>query len=742
MATLDDIDTKAAIRKFLERRTVVDREDESANSADEVSAVLEAAAQAFLLHPQTALSFVIKAKNTLQQILTTDIEFIDYLTTCLRDVDAPSDSVSDVSDLVEAQTALIEVDRAGRVSDDLQSFGRYQLAIDRFLDEQLGKTLKRRRRGEFERTGKEARQDLFRALSAFGPIHALMAEKLRLLQGSVSDFQSIDLTKLVSTRAVARVRSSLKKVSSALERQTLSKTSAALELLAGRDALRSISNVRGIYDPTVETGEFPPNRTIRVSSHRAPAIALGTDEDVDLTAITPPWIFDITVDPLISGTVYNLTLPVTGAGGRHYVKAAEGAATYNIVSGEHVLYAAFEGIAPPPDFSIMVRAVELPIGGAVTLAAILTALNDGVTGLIDGTAVELGAGRILIYGDAGVTGISILSSYPGTFDGGGNYVPADLSVHEVLGFTEGQESGDPNVFSPAELVDLLKDRVDGAEFSVVDGFVQVESDSTELLSSLSFGSIAGEFGFDEDTYTALPEYLELVEDGVAVDPESLYVFVGSIVRAPDVSETASRNLLSPVTGIDGTHLFFGVTDLPRCSESDVTIDAPIVGVLRTLLNNLAAYVGTFSEDSRDFQRVLSPVLSKPTLAQVNDATRVLTEARDRLTELLDLLEDAVIRDDRTAFGLVAAQIVASLQERGLDRSLDLLQSGQFSTFFGVDSQSASASSHFMKAVEEVGRNDYSTTTVEEDIPDLEPRATTPDDDVLQGEELTENEEPV
>ena len=741
MATLDDIDTKAAVRKFLERRTVVDREDESADTADEVAAVLESVAQAFLLHPQAVLSFVIKAKNTLQQVISTDIEFLDYLMETLRDIDAPSDPVSDLSDLTEAQTALVEVDRSGRVSDDLQSFSRYQQAVDRFLDEQLAKTLKRHRRGEFERTGREARQDLFRALTAFDPIHSLMAEKLALLQASVEDFQSVDLTKMVSTRAIARVRSSLKKVTSGLSRQSLSKTSAAIELLAGRDALRSISNARNIYDPTIETGEIPSNRDIRISSHRAQALAVGTDEDTDLTALATPWTFDVTVDPLIGGgTAYSLELPVTGAGGRHYVKASQGSSTYEIISGQHVLYVGFDGVTPPANEERMVRAVELPIGGAITVAAILTALNDGVTGLVDGTAVELGAGRILIYGDAGVTGISILSSYPGTFDGiTGVYTPADESVHTVLGFPDGLESTDPNIFSPSELVDLLKDRVDGATFSVVDGAVQVESDSTELLSSLEFGDVALEFGFEEE-YTALPEYLELVEDGEALSPESVGVFVGSIVRAPDISETASRNILAAVSRIEGTQLFFDVSSLPRCSEEEVRVDAPIVGILRTLLNNLGQYVGTFDNDSRDIQRVLIPVLAKPTLAQVSDATRVLTDVRDRLQELLELLQAAVVRDDRTSFGPVAAQIVASLQERGLDRSLELLQTGQFSVFFGVDSQSAAASSHLMKTIEEVGRNDYSTTTIEEDIADLEPRGTTPDDDVLTGEELTENEE--
>lgn len=739
MATLKNIDTKSAVRKFLERRTVVDREDESADSADEIAAILESVAQAFLLHPQVVLSFVLKAKNSLQQIIITDIEFVEYLISSLRDIDAPSDPVSDLSDLIEAQTALIEVDRSGRVSDDLQSFGRYQQAIDRFLDEQLAKSLKRRRRGEFERTGKEARQDLFRALLAFDPIHSLMIERLKLLQHSVSDFQSVDLTKIVSTRAISRVRSSLKKVASSLSKQRLSKTSAAIELLAGRDALRSISNARGIFDPTIRSGRIPTNRDIRISSHRAPARAIGTDDIVDLTSETLPWVFEVTVNPLISGgTLYTPELPFEGAGGRHYVRTSQGGQEYTIISGQHVLYVAFDGVTPPLNESRMVRSVQLPIGSSVSLEDILAELNHPTTGLINGTAVHIGSGRILIYGDVGVTGIGILSSYPGTFDISGNYLPADTSVHSVLGFTDDQESGEPGKFSPSDVVDLLKDRIPGAVISVMDSSICIESESTDLLSSLNFDGVTSLFGVSQ-SYTSSPEYLELVENGIAIDPSNLGIFIGSIIQTSDISETASRNLLAPISRIEDTHLFFDIPLLPRCEQEEVTIEAPVVGVLRTLLNNLKPYLDIFIDDTRNLQRVLSPVLSKPTLAQVNDATRSLNDIRDRLRELLELLQDSIIRDDRTSFNSVADKIISSLQERGLDRSLELLQSGQFSRFFEIDKQSASTGSQFLKTIEEVGRNDYSTTSIEEDIPDLIPKGSTPENDLLSGEELTEKE---
>lgn len=742
MATIDDINTKAAVRKFLERRTVVDREDESSDSSEEISAILESVAQAFLLNPQAALSFVIRAKNTLQQIITTDLEFVDYMISAIRDIDVPSEPIADTSDLVEAQTALIEVDRSGRVSDDLQSFDRYQKAIDRFLDEQLAKSLKRRRRGELERTGAEARQDLFRALAVFDSIHSLVIDNLELLQNSVADFQSVDLTRLVSSRVVSRVRASLKKVIFGFTNQQLSKTAAAVELLAGRDSLRSISNSKNIFDPTVNTGVIPARRNIKISSEAVAAIAIGTSENVDLTGVATPWTFEVVVDPLVAGgTTYSLDIPYTGAEGRHYVMTSRGSLTYSIDVSANVLYVGFDGITPPSNEEKMIRAVTLPTG-AVALSAVVAALNDGVTGLLYGTAVGIGAGRVLIYGSASVTGISIVSTYPGTFDGGGNYVPAVGSAHEVLGFVSGQESSNPNVCTPALLVDLIKDRISGAIVSLVDGAITVRSASSDLLSSLSFADIALLFGFSS-SYASLPSYLELVEDGEAVSPEELGVFVGSIVRTTDILAASNRNLLAPITEIEGTQLYFdGSFPLPRCSAVDVRVDAPIVQYLRTLLNNLKAFVGTFDNDSRNLQRVLSPILARATLAQVNDALREIQDIRNRLQDLLSLLQAVTVRDDRTSYGTVASKIISSLEERGLDRSLGLLLKGQFSTFFSLDGQTAASSSNLLTNIEKVGRNDYSQVTAEEDIAELEPTGSTANNDILPGEELNESQEPL
>lgn len=735
MASTDDIDTKAAVRKFLERRSVVDREDEAADTADELQAVLESVALSFLLYPQAALGFVLKAKNTLQQVVTTDLEVIDYLITALKEVTNPSEPIIDTSEIVEAQTALVEVDRVGRVSSDVKAYDRYNKAIRKFLDKRLAKSLKRNRRGDLERTGLEAKQDIFRMLSVFGSLHSLMQEKLKAVVDSLTNFNSVDLTRIVSTRTLTSVRNSLRKVVRAIENQTASGSGLAVELLAGLAALESISNSRKMFDPTVETGSFPKNRNITISSELVGAEAIGADEDVDLSGVSTPWQFSIEVDPLdVSSVSYSLTLPYVGASGRHFVFLASGSPTFNIPLDTY-LYVRFDGIAPPANEAVMVRSVLLPDGLAVTFSDVLTALNDGLTGLIDGTAVEMApdSNRILIYGSVGVTGITILSSVRGTFDGGGNYVPAFDSGHSILGFSDEQSSGDPNVFSPSMLLDILSANVPEISATVENDAVVVRSNNTGLLSSLTFGGVAENFGFD-GSYEALPGYLQLLEDGEIIDPSSVGVFVGSIVALPDVLNDTIRNTYGEVRSIVNNKIVLD-QPMPRCITEDVTVTSPIVLAVQSLLDSLDAYTSMFSSDARKLQQSMAPIVSSPTLAQINDANSVLDKIRVNVSSLLTVLQNIVVKSDQQEFSSVTNRIVASLEERGLDRSVELLNSCDFSTFFSLTGEIASKSSRFMKATEEVGRKDFSKTTIEQDMTDLEPTASTPDNDLLNGQEL-------
>jgi hypothetical protein len=736
MATLNDIDTQAAVRKFLERQVVSNREDESTDSADETRAILEACALSFLLQPQAALSFVLLAKNTLQQILAKDIELLDYLIKTVDDVDNPNELITDTSDLIEAQTALVEIDRIGRVSSEVKAYDRYTAAVSRFLDRQLARSLKRRRKNEFERSGTEAKQDLFRVLSAFVPTHAVMAARLELLAGAVADFEGVDLTRIVATKTVSRVRSSLTKVQDGIDARTLSKTSTAIELLAGAAALSSISRTKTIYDPLVDTDSFPTGRSIFATSEPVAARSAGA-ASADLTGFSTPWAFDLEVDYQSAVTVH---LPASGVSGKPFVLSGQATAgSFTIPVGENTLYLQLDGLTPLSGQSTYVEVIVLPTGSQ-TLAAVRTAIDSALP-------VSLGCdvlgSRLVVYGEGAVTGVTVLSQVAGTFDGFGVYTPADLSAHEHLGFA-GDQVSETAELSAVTLAAVIGEQVSDVLADVEDGVLVVSSLSAEPTSSLFFTDsgtvgIVAELGLEDAV--AEPTYLTLIENGAPVDLTSLGILPGSAVSVIDSLDT-TRSLSAPIASIDGTKLYFDVTDLVRCDSAPVLVRSPLVAAVQAMLDGIRPYVGDFGDDSTALQRVLSPLLSRPTLAQVNDAKRVMNDILSRVTGLKQVLDQFVVRPDRNEYTEVVTHIMASLEERGLDRAMELLKQGSFSEFFALSSAAASKSSRLLRAIEEAGRKDFPVTFVEQDAPETARRGTTPEDDILPGEDLSSPEDEV
>lgn len=727
MATIDDIDTQAAVRKFLERQVVVNREDEAADSADEVRAILEACALAFLLNPQAALCFILLAKNTLQQILEADVKILDYLTKAVDDINNPNEPLSDTSDLVEAGTALVEVDRIGRVASDVKSYDRYIAAVNRFLDRRLAKSLKRRRRQEFERSGVEARQDLFRVLAAFEPVHSVMAERLRLLVGSVDDFDSFDLTTVVAPKTVARVRASLKKLLAGISQKVLSKTAIALELLAGAAAMKSISKTKNLYDPLVDTGTFPTGRTVQISSEEVAAVSAGAAAP-DLFALPTPWSFTLAVD---GGGPATVLFPSPSVSGQPFVLSASSPAGFTISPSAKTLYVELAGITPPAGQATYVQAVVLPTG-LQTLSALQAAISAAYPAAL---GCEVLGSRLLIFGNGAATGIKILTQVPGTFSPGWDYVAADASAHTTLGLSDDQE-GEISVFRAQTVIDIIAEQVENVEAVVEDGLPVLRSLSASPSSALTFsGAVAAALGFA--SAVAEPSYLVLVENGVEVDPEELGVVPDSLVTASD--EAGERDLRATVSRIEGTHLLFDVDDLPRCVAGDALVVSPLVHSVQTMIDAVDRDVGTFSGDARELQRVLSPLFSQTALAQINDAKTALAEIRGRVASLKARLDAIVVRPDRNDLAEVATHIIRSLEDRGLDRALDLLRQANFSEFFALSREGASRSSRFLRAVEEIGRKDFPKTSVEADTQESTVTGVTPDDDLPFGSNVLEDD---
>jgi len=732
MATIADIDTKQSVGKFLQRQSVTPPADNTANTADEIQAVLETVATAFLLYPQAALTIVLKAKNSLQQVVQADLAVLDFMQAALGDLNNRDIPITDSSDLVEAQTALVELDRLGRVDQNLQAFGRYQTAINRFLDDQLAPTLKRNGTGTFERTGSEAKQDLFNILSQFSAAHAVMISLLKSLQKSIDDFRSVNLTKIISATTISRVRSSLNRVKARVDAGTISKTTAAIELLSGAASLTSISDTGDLADPVVQTGILPKNTSITLKPESVQATVLSTPGPWTLGV--SPWRFRGTMDPLSPAPqTFNFLIPGTGAGGRAYVSSENLTPTLSIPATSK-LYLSLIG-ATTPEIE-----VALTSGGAVTIATLVSDINTALG--INGSCIQNpGTNGFLIFGAVAVTSITIRPSATGS---SGAFL-SDPSAHASLGFTSGQTSLLIGQFNSTTLAAAIRHQLPSGIVAVEGDKVRITSTLSDFaLSSLFFDSAGANevqsiFGFTGTT-EAEPSFFELFDKGIVDTPEDLGVYIGSIITAaedPQIAGSSLRTLNNePITDIQGTRLFINPSiPVPR-QVSGITITSTIVFAVQQLVQGLAAYTSLFDGDVATVQRILAPIVSKPTQAQINDAGHILQKISDHLQALLSLLSSIVVRTDRSQFANIANQILSSLEERGLDRAQELLSSGQFSLFFSLDSSNSSKSNRLLTAMEIVAKQDLPVSTLEVDIDDDQtPRGTNPDSTALAGAEL-------
>jgi hypothetical protein len=738
MATVDDIDTKTSVEKFLRRGVITSQADGASDTGEEIQELLDAIATTLLLFPQSLLPLLLRSKNLLRQVVDTDIQAIDFVINAIGDIQNPEHHVSDLSDLIEAKTALIELDKLGRSSPDLRAYTRYSGAVDRFLDQQLAPFLKRNAKKEFERSGSEAREDIATILPQLAATHSVMIDRLGSLQNSVADFRSVDLNAMVSSRTISEIRTSLDIIRARLENELISFTTAAIDLLAGAAALQSISSGNDVYDATIDTGVIPSARTISLRAELVAATVLSEDgpwdlNDVDAYAKKFTLYVDPVAHPSPNPPQTNLELPDTDVKdssnqNTHYVTSSESgaSATYEIpVNG--TLFMSVEGVS---EYEISLTS------GTRTVAQILAELNAALNPTAAAAEFKAGSNRFVIYvtdNSGAPTGIVIFPCSSGS----AGAINTDPSVHSILGFGDFQTSLDEGVYDVDSLIDSLSGRISGVTLSKEGDKLRITSDLVEYNSSLYLTALVANsamevFGFPlEELVGSAPSYMELVEDGTGLIAEDEGVYLGGIVTATE-DDVYSKAPLSAsvrtlnnaaITSVDETKLSFSQVLLPR-GVIDVLIESPIVLAVQSLINKLTRFLGEFDDDMLDLQQVSSPIVSSPTPSQISDALRVLNDIRDKLTNtentgLRDVLDSITLRRDREQYAFLADRIIQSLEERGLNRAADLLLEGKITEFFALTKNVSSDSSRFLRAMEEVISNDVPMSYIEQDIEDGE-----------------------
>lgn len=703
---MSDVDTAAIVGKYLSRQTTGTRVNADADTAAENQAILESIAISLLLNPQAALSVILNSKNNLQQLISSDVEIIDYITAAIGETQNSDAFPSSTADLVDAQTALIELDRIGRIDTSLQAFTRYQNSISNFLNNQLAPLLKRNPTGEFNRSGLEAKQDLFNSVSLFIQAHTFFISQFSILANAVSDFNSVDLSRVVHTQTIARVRTSLTQIKSGMDSGEMSNTVAALELLAGSASLQSISNAKKLYDDTV-----PLSRQLFVGPK--PTTAFIESSVGPLLTTTAPYPHSTSL-AANGGIPQTFELPYTGKSGSPFVCSSLAQATFNVPPSAALYVDVTPGSAPGADGTTH---YSIPlISGVRSVANVISDINAvfGVSGPIATDFVN-SDNAIILLGAVTDTKVQVLVTGPGTFNPlTGVYTPDPPSVHELLGFFPNQTSTSVDAFDLVFLQRFFKANYGptiGTTASLtLDGRLRIDSGSADpSVSALQVaGQLMSDLGFS--SAVAVPASLQVTDIEAAVlDPTELGVLPGSVVHA--------STFINAVSSISGNQLLFDPSIRLPLTVELVRVVAPSVVATQNTMAVLGAFGGAFDNDILPLQGLLSPLLTTPSLAQVNDALRAFQTIKTRLVSLLNQLQSVIVSDTQKPADATAQSIIQTLEERGLDRALDLLTQCLFSEFFGLTSETVSKSTRFMKTMETVVSTDLPTTTVEADLPD-------------------------
>lgn len=702
----NSIDTTAIVGKYLSRQTTGTRLNADGNTADENTAILESIAIAMLLNPQAVLSIILNAKNSLQQLITADEQLIGFITAAIGETQNQDALPTSTADLVDAQTALVELDRIGRVDTSLQSFTRYQNSVSNFLNNQLAPLVKANPTGDFNRSGTEAKQDLFNSLSLFIQTHQLVIARLAPLAAAVSNYNSVDLSTVVHAQTIARVRTSLQQVQSGVTNGQMSNTVAALELMAGSASLQSISNAKGVYDDTIPTSQGlligPEPTSAFVESSVGP-----------LLVTTAPHPHSTTIGADGNGPI-TIELPFTSRSGCPYVCNSLSQNAFTVPSGVKLFLEIEPGPSPASD-GMTHYAISIT-SGSRTLAQVLTDINAGLAG---GTQIATDFAHpdhaIIILGASSDSLVRVLGMGPGTFDPStGVFTPDAPSAHAVLGFAPNQTSSAVDSFDLPFLQRFFRANYSSALGVVVaqtltDQLTITSSSTVPSVSTVTTsGQVMSDFGFG--SAISVPEALQIVDGaGVVQDPAGLGVLVGSVIH--------SSAFIEDVVSIDGERLLFSPALILPLVVNPVRVVAPVVAAVQSLMSITETFDGQFDNDILPLQGLLSPLLTTPSLAQVNDALRAFGVIEARLTDLLGQISEVVITESQEPSDSVAQDILQTLEERGLDRAQDLMSQCQFSDFFALTSENASKSTRLMKAAETSVSTDFQTSTVEEDQPD-------------------------
>ena len=683
MTTVNDIDFGSLTKKFMPN----DRTNEG---------IINTIAQTLLLNPQVALSFILRAKNSLTQLVAKEVGFVNGMLQSLNYVNSLDFPIEDDRDLIAAQSALIELDRIGNI--DNQSFANYENSINNFLNTAL-KRIKSGSKNKFAVSATEAKEDLFIGMSGFSLYHPQIIDLIYSIVHSIENFRKTDLSKRVSRNIISSVRTSVSDVRNSLNEN--SKIGTAIELLSGKAMINSIIGEIDILDPVIKSGVFPFNTNIKGKTEPIPATTISN-------SIPPPItnenLFKIYVD---EGPLQSIEYPASGVNSNVFVVSSLSSSVFDIPVG-YKLYLKIGVEAPlnPPQDIPTSDPSTIWIAltpGIRTFAEVASDIENGLSTLdtlavptVYGHCTEFAVGGsncLLIYGVNHVTSIQVINNIRGLIIP--PYSAPYPSAHEILGFSLSQISDPEGIINLNTITRFCNLAISGISAQQKDDRLIIRSNNITPSSSLRFSTgLATTLGFSTDITKSKPNFISLFNETIEVSASALDIHPGYRILQGGNSYT--------VLSISGSELTVTPQLLPF-SLSDILVYTDIENIINPLIKDLSSQ-DIFSTDVKNMKSILNPLISStPTNAQIGDARRFLNELIVKLNNLLSILNSYTLQSSLSSNETIAKEILYTLETRNLNNARSLLLSCKFTEFFNQDINEASTGLNVMTSIENSGK---------------------------------------
>lgn len=234
------------------KRDVLGPRDAS-SSFDEIRELVNST---LLYEPDSVFYLIYIATQSLQKVVTDEVEILDELLDAVDDLLKPNKPIESVSSIAEASVALSAmggaIQRSGRVG--TSEYGRYLRAIEK-SKRTLGSTTKLTftPRGSSQaitdivRPAAKARKDSTTRFSSLKAQHMKLLERVRNLRTSYEDFNLDELATLVAKTQVSRAQSQMSSLYSELRdlspvERTERARDALLKVLANKSVLASMTD--------------------------------------------------------------------------------------------------------------------------------------------------------------------------------------------------------------------------------------------------------------------------------------------------------------------------------------------------------------------------------------------------------------------------------------------------------------------------------------------------------------------